>query len=124
MSRNLMLVSFLFVFIACSMFITITAHSAGIKERMADRLPRITALKDKGGIGEDNGGYLAFRGGDKSGQAVVNDENKDRTQVYTAIGKQQGAPAKLVGERRAKMIRDNGPAGHWYQKPDGSWYKK
>jgi len=124
MPRNFMLISFLFVFIACSLFITLSAHSAGIKERMAARLPQITALKDKGVIGEDNGGFLAFRGADKSGQNVVNDENSDRRQVYAAIGKQQGADAKLVGQRRAKMIRDSGPAGHWYQKPDGSWYKK
>ncbi len=106
------------------MFLTLSAHSAGIKDRMAARLPQITALKDKGIIGEDKGGYLAFRSGDKSQQAIVNDENKDRAQVYAAIGKQQGAAAKLVGERRAKMIRDNGQTGHWYQKPDGSWYKK
>ena len=124
MSRNFMLLSFLFVFIACSLFVTLSAHSAGIKERMAARLPAITALKDKGIVGEDNQGFLAFRSGDTSQKALVDQENQDRSQVYAAIGKQQGAPANLVGQRRAKMILDNGQPGHWYQKPDGSWFKK
>lgn len=106
------------------MFIASTVHSADIKERMAARIPAIDALKDQGIIGENNQGFLEYRTADKPQQQLVMEENKDRAMVYGAISQQQGAPVALVGERRAKMIVDNGQAGQWFQKPDGSWYKK
>jgi len=74
-------------------------------------------------VGENNKGYLEFRGAKKS-QQLVQDENKDRGVVYKAIAKKQGAAANLVGKRRAQMIAQKGKAGQWFQKDDGSWYKK
>lgn len=127
MRKNLIFLSSLFVFLACFIFMTTVAHSASaalIKEEMAARLPEINALKDQGFIGENNKGYLEYRTDNKPAFALVQDENADRTIVYTAIGKSQGASPALVGERRANMIRENGQAGHWFQKPDGTWYKK
>ncbi len=101
-----------------------TVHSASIKDRMAARIPAINGLKDQGSIGENNKGFLEFRTANKSGAKLVADENNDRRKVYAAIGKKQGASPGLVGQRRAKMIADKGKKGHWYQKSDGSWYKK
>jgi hypothetical protein len=124
MSKNFFFIYSLFIFIACSLFMVTIGHSASIKDQMAARIPAINALKDQGSIGENNKGFLDFRTGDTSQQALVQAENADRAIVYSAIGKSQGAPPALVGERRAKMIAENGQAGHWYQKPDGSWYKK
>ncbi|MGB3224492.1 MAG: YdbL family protein [Desulforhopalus sp.] len=124
MRKNFFFISSLFIFIACSLFIVTIGHSASIKEQMAARIPAINALKDQGSIGENNKGFLEYRTGGTPQQALVEDENADRAVVYSAIGKSQGAPPALVGERRAKMIVENGQAGHWYQKPDGSWYKK
>lgn len=124
MRKNFFFISSLFIFIACSLFMVTIGHSASIKEQMAARIPAINALKDQGSIGENNKGFLEYRTGDTPQQALVQAENADRSAVYTAIGKSQGAPPALVGERRAKMIVENGQAGHWYQKPDGSWYKK
>ena len=124
MHKNLLFSSFLFVFVACTLFIAATVHSAGIKERMAGRIPAINVLKDQGAIGENNKGFLEYRTGSQPQPQLVADENKDRGLVYDAISKQQGAPAALVGERRANMIAENGQSGHWFQKADGSWYKK
>lgn len=124
MRKNLFFSSFFFIFIACTLFLAASAHSAGIKERMAGRIPAINALKDQGAIGENNKGFLEYRSGNKPQPQLVADENKDRGRVYGAISKQQGAPAALVGERRAKMIVKKGKAGQWFQKPDGTWYKK
>lgn len=124
MRKNFFFISSLFIFIACSLFMVTIGHSASIKEQMAARIPAINALKDQGSIGENNKGFLEYRTGDTPQQDLVQGENADRATVYSAIGKSQGAPQALVGERRAKMIAENGPAGHWYQKPDGSWYKK
>jgi hypothetical protein len=124
MRKNFFFISSLFIFIACSLFVVTIGHSASIKEQMAARIPAINALKDQGNIGENNKGFLEYRTGDTPQQALVQAENADRAAVYSAIGKSQSAPPALVGERRAKMIADNGQAGHWFQKPDGSWYKK
>jgi uncharacterized protein len=124
MRKNFFFMSFLFVFIACSFFIVAMAHSASIKEQMEARIPAINALKDQGVIGENNKGFLEYRSGGKQQQALIDAENADRAKVYAAIGRSQGAPPALVGERRAKMIEEHGQAGHWYQKADGSWYKK
>ncbi len=116
----------LFLAVFCCFFLVVapTVHAASIKERMAARIPAITALKDKGTIGENNKGLLEFRTGDKGSAKLVAAENKDRSSVYAAIAKKQGASPALVGQRRAKMIADKGKKGHWYQKPDNSWYKK
>ncbi len=124
MRKNFFFISSLFILIACSLFVVTIGHSASIKEQMAARIPAINALKDQGSIGENNKGFLEYRTGDTPQQALVQAENADRAAVYSAIGRSQGAPPALVGERRAKMIAEIGQAGHWHQKPDGSWYKK
>ena len=124
MRKNFFYLSSLFLFLACFLFMTAIAHSASIKEQMAARLPAINALKDQGIIGENNKGFLEYRTGNTPQQALIQAENADRATVYAAIGKSQGAPPTLVGQRRAAMIAEHGQAGQWFQKPDGSWYKK
>ncbi len=124
MRKNIFFISSLFLFIACSLLLATLAHSASIKEQMAARIPAINALKDQGVIGENNKGFLEYRGAGKPQLTLVEAENSDRAAVYAAIGNSQGASPVLVGQRRAKMIAENGQAGHWFQKPDGSWYKK
>jgi len=106
------------------LFTGINAQAASVKERMLARIPAINALKDKGTIGENNKGLLELRTGDKSQQQLVSDENKDRKSVYKAIANRQKVDASLVGQRRAKQISAKGSKGHWFQKPDGTWYKK
>lgn len=122
MRKNFFLLPLLFTLLSCFLFVQ-AGHSAGIKERMAGRIPAITSLKDSGVVGENNKGFLEFRAARQSEQ-LISDENKDRATVYSAIAKNQGAPAELVGKRRAKMIEENGTKGQWFQKDDGSWYKK
>lgn len=124
MRDTLFFSSFFFIFIACTLFIATSVHSAGIKERMAGRIPAINALKDQGIIGENNKGFLEYRTASKPQPQLVAAENADRAQVYGAISKQQGVSAALVGERRAKMIAQKGKKGQSFQKPDGTWYKK
>ena len=102
----------------------LNGQAASIKDRMLARIPAINTLKDKGTIGENNRGFLEFRTADKSQQKLINDENKDRKSVYGAIAKKQQVDIALVGQRRAKQISAKGSKGHWFQKPDGTWYKK
>jgi len=100
------------------------AGSDKIKARMKDRLPVITALKASGVIGENNKGYLEFIGGNQAKKNVINAENSDRKQVYTAIAKQQGTSVDLVGKRRAKQIAKKAKPGQWIQDQSGKWYQK
>jgi len=99
-------------------------QAASIKERMAARIPTINTLKNQGAIGENNKGFLQFRGKGQPQKNIIDAENKDRLQVYKAIGKKQGASSTLVGQRRAKTIAQKSKPGQWIQKKDGSWYKK
>jgi hypothetical protein len=106
-------------------FSSVTGAAANsIKERMAERLPEIVALKDKGIIGEDTLGYLQFVGATKEKAELVQAENDDRLQVYQAIAKQQGTTGDLVGKRRAQQIIEITPPGHWLQDANERWYKK
>jgi len=102
----------------------VNSPAASIKDRMVARIPQLNTLKSQGLIGENNKGLLEFRTNQKPQQKLVIAENKDRKEVYAAIAKKQGANPDLVGQRRAKQIAKIGSPGHWFQKPDGKWYKK
>ena len=119
--RFFLIIAVVLTAVLCGAF---TLQAASIKDRMLARIPAINALKDKGTIGENNRGFLEFRTGDKSKQKLINEENKDRRSVYAAIAKKQQVDVGLVGQRRAKQISAKGGKGHWFQKPDGSWYRK
>ena len=106
--------------------LTVTGASVfaqGIKQRMKARLPTINALKQNGIVGENNKGFLAFRGGRKNAD-VIDAENADRKRIYEAIAKSQGTTADLVGKRRALQIRNIAGPGEWLQDENGKWYKK
>ena len=100
------------------------AISGDIKQRMKDRLPEIIRLKAAGVIGETNQGLLAFVGDNRQKQALVDAENKDRQLVYTAIAKQQGTTAAVVGQRRALQIAEKAKPGEWLQNTSGKWIQK
>ena len=101
-----------------------TAFADDIKARMKNRLPVIKKLKADGIVGENNQGYLQFVGGNKANADVVAAENKDRETVYTAIAKQQGTTAELVGKRRALQIAKKAAPGEWVQDASGNWIQK
>lgn len=117
-------IPFILLFLITFFLSVSVVQSASIKENMAARIPAINALKNKGAIGENNKGFLEFRGGKQPQKDMINAENGDRKKVYQAIGKKQGASATLVGQRRAKAIASKSKPGHWLQKQDDSWYKK
>ncbi|MGE0086711.1 MAG: YdbL family protein [Desulfococcaceae bacterium] len=95
-----------------------------IKERMKARVPEINALKAKGSVGENNKGFLEFRGPQEKVD-MISAENADRAKVYEAIAAQQNTTPDLVGKRRALQIRSEvaGP-GEWLQDDSGKWYRK
>jgi len=119
--NSIVIVTLLVTAFLCS---ALYAQPADVKERMLARVPAINSLKDKGLVGENNNGFVEYRTDARPQQDLISAENQDRKVVYAAIAKKQNVDINLVGQRRAKQIRDIGGAGHWFQKPDGSWYKK
>lgn len=112
------------IFMAFFLLSGLEASAASLKDRMLARVPAITAMKDSGIVGENNQGFLEFRSSDTGQQQLVSDENQDRKMVYSAIAKQQNIDIALVGQRRAQQLAAKGVPGQWFQKPDGSWFKK
>ncbi len=100
-----------------------TALAGELKDRLIARRPLVAALLADGTVGENNQGFLDFRGPKKQAD-VVDAENKDRAAVYQFISKKAGTTPDLVGQRRAAHIAESAPAGTWLQKPDGTWYQK
>lgn len=99
------------------------AIAGGVKERMKERKPIINALLAKGIVGENNKGYLEFRGAPQQ-QDIVSAENSDRTAVYQAIAKKNGTTVENVGKLRAEHTAQRAHPGTWLQDPGGGWYQK
>ena len=98
---------------------------AGIKERLAKRLPAVNRLKAAGLVGENNKGLLEPKGKLSASDAkIVNEENADREKIYAMLAKKLGQNVELVRKRRAAQKIQRSKAGIWLQKPDGAWYKK
>lgn len=96
-----------------------------LKERIAARLDSVNGLKDRGGAGENNRGFLEARG-NLSGpeQQIISDENADRRTVYAALAAKAGATADAVGRQRAQQIAALARRGHWIQEANGEWRQK
>lgn len=112
---------YVLAFMAMTFFVFNAVDSEAMN--LEKRLAIIKGLKIKGVVGENNKGYLEFRG-KKKAEKVVNDENESRKKVYQDIAKKQGVSAEQVGKQRALQNTDNSPKGTWVQKEDGSWTRK
>lgn len=113
-----------FSFMICNLvFMAAVWGQEDIKSRTEARLPVIDALKAKGVVGENNRGYLEFRGAREKAD-VVNAENADRSELFRRIAVQQGTTADIVGRRFAIKFRGLTRPGEWFQNDDGNWQKK
>ena len=119
----------LFAFVALLAVVVATnlraADLGAVKQRMAQRLSAVDALRDRGAVGENNRGFLEARGALSGAESqTVADENSDRSAVYAALAQQTGSSADLVGRARAKQIAQGSKPGVWLQNEKGDWYKK
>lgn len=110
--------------IAVTLTVAGSVSAQGIKERMKERLPVIAELKKQGIVGEDNQGYLAFVGNEKSHETLIAQENQDRKTIYAHIAAQQNTTISVVEKNRALQLAERAAPGTYIQKPDGSWVKK
>lgn len=89
-----------------------------------ERLAIIKALKLKGIVGENNKGLLEFRSDDRKAEAIVDEENGQRTKVYNATASKNGVSSDVVGAQRAAQIAKEEQSGVWLQDAKGKWDKK
>lgn len=100
------------------------AGAADIKAKMKARLPQIENLKNKGDLGENSQGYLTVLKKNVDAAKLVEEENKDRKLIYTALAKKLKTTVELVGKRRAIQIAERSPKGQMIQDASGKWKKK
>ena len=107
--------------------IFVQAESAELKQRFLQRKPLLEDMKNQGWVGENNLGFLSFRGAagqSKENTQVVQAENEDRKTVYAEIAAKVNTSVADVGKRRAAQIATLAAAGQWLQDAEGNWYQK
>ncbi|MCK5539721.1 MAG: YdbL family protein [Deltaproteobacteria bacterium] len=114
----------IFTLIITSLLLSTGSLAGSLKEEMRARQPKINKLKADGLIGENNHGYLKYRGNEEPEKRLIDAENQDRDAVYKAIARQQNTDSENVGRRRATQIADRAPAGTWLQNNQDKWYRK
>ncbi|VVM04983.1 hypothetical protein MAMC_00354 [Methylacidimicrobium cyclopophantes] len=104
--------------------------SPEIAERRRLRSGEIQGLKNAGVIGEDRDGFLAVVNPptDPSykqfAEHVVQDENRDRLQLYMAQTKLQGKTFEEIQDEYARRWARRAFPGEYVQQPDGTWVRK
>lgn len=111
-----------------------TKKAQEIKARMAARVPTIIDQKRKSLIGETFDGNLTVKEDSKlskeekkSLKNLVDQENKDRNELYEEI-----QSANSISDRKQTRIRkffgsafkSNSPSGTWIETEEGQWNKK
>ena len=91
-----------------------------------DRFEKLKELKTNGIIGENNRGYVEVLINDQGGEALAEEENKDRKVIYETIAEQNGLKDALstIEFVFAQVQRDKAEAGQKIQNEDGSWTVK
>ena len=106
-----------------------TALFASSKEELRDRFkqryPELRELKQAGTIGETSEGFVDFvKDKDSKATKLVDEENKDRRELYAIVAKETNTTPELVAEHNAKRNHDRLKPGEYYRGADGKWTKK
>ena len=81
-------------------------------------------LRQSGAIGERFDGIAVVRQGGASAQAIVDQINRKRRQIYAKRASQQGVSVDQVGRVYAKSIIGKAPRGTWLLDESGRWRRK
>lgn len=105
-----------------------------LKASMANRFPQLQPLYGKGAVGETNTGLVAVRDTgalslkEKADVSrLVDEENRDRTALYTEIVKANNIDMGTLPEVQrifANSWRAKSAPGWWIQQDNGQWAKK
>lgn len=96
-----------------------------LRDRMLARKGSILALLTSGKVGENFLGLLEGRASLTTiEKGLLEAENRDRKEVYTAIAEKNKTAVEAVGALRAKTIHQQVPPGVWIQRQKDKWEKK
>jgi uncharacterized protein YdbL (DUF1318 family) len=112
--RILLAGTFAFIMLAGTLFAEMNS---------SQRLAIIKALKKQGIVGENNKGYLEFKGAIQA-KEVVDEENCVRKKAYEAVAASTKVSVEQVGINRAAQIAAESSEDTLIQLPDGRWIKK
>ena len=82
--------------------------------------------KTQGVVGEQPNGYLGVvqPGGSAEVQALVNDVNQKRRQMYEDIARRNSTKLDAVEMLAGKTAIDNTKPGNFVRRPSGQWVRK
>jgi uncharacterized protein len=82
--------------------------------------------KAQGMVGEQPNGYLGIvqPGASAEVQALINDVNQKRRQMYTDIARRNSTKLEAVEMLAGKTAIDNTRPGNFIRSPSGQWVKK
>ena len=98
-----------------------------LKKSLADRFPKVAALKSAGTVGETCEGYVALvdeKSKDKDAKELVEQENDDRKEAYQLIADKEKTTLEKVAERAGKRAFEKAKKGEYLKGSDGKWTKK
>jgi uncharacterized protein YdbL (DUF1318 family) len=100
------------------------ASKAELQRRFKERYPQIQELKAAGVVGETDEGYLDFVSKkDPAVAKLIDEENRDRKELYKLIAQAEGIDPAVVATRAAKRNFEKAKPGE-YLKEGGKWKKK
>jgi uncharacterized protein YdbL (DUF1318 family) len=105
-----------------------------LRASIAERFASLKGFYGRGGLGENNQGYVELR--DQSGldlkekadlRRLTNAENRDRKDLYMEIIRANNLEPRVLPEVErifANSWRKKALSGSWIQNDDGTWVKK
>jgi uncharacterized protein len=103
-------------------------RKAELQARFRERDAALGAAKREGKIGETTEGLVDFVKSEFRDDAklrrVVDDENKDRRELYEIIAKETGGTPDVVAEQNARRNYQRARAGEYLKTATGEWRQK
>jgi uncharacterized protein YdbL (DUF1318 family) len=99
-----------------------------LQARFRERDAALDAAKRDGKIGETTEGLIDFVKGEFRDDArlrrLVDDENKDRRELYEIIAKETGGTPEVVAEQNARRNYQRARPGEYLKTATGEWRQK
>jgi uncharacterized protein YdbL (DUF1318 family) len=101
---------------------------AQVMQRIKARYPKLLKAKKEGAVGETTLGYIeqvdTTKKASEELKKLIENENKDRTELYKLLAGKMGTKPEIVANRNALRKFKNAASGDYLKKSDGTWVQK